>query len=107
MHTGQVEAQLEDVQPLIDAARAAVGGIKTDHINEVGHSHISISLFVYGSVTSVYLNFYQLFGTAIKPLFLLPSPCTSRQHKLNANVVAPTAACSAQRISQARGNGQC
>lgn len=33
--TGQVEAQLSDVQPLIDAARAAVGGIKTDHINEV------------------------------------------------------------------------
>lgn len=32
---GQVEAQLADVQPLIDAARAAVGGIKTDHINEV------------------------------------------------------------------------
>eukprot|EP00879_Flechtneria_rotunda_P022408 GHRR01023650.1.p1 GENE.GHRR01023650.1~~GHRR01023650.1.p1 ORF type:complete len:129 (+),score=36.88 GHRR01023650.1:596-982(+) len=33
---GQVEAQLADVQPLIDAARTAVGGIKTDHINEVG-----------------------------------------------------------------------
>lgn len=32
---GQVEAQLADVQPLIDAARAAVGGIKADHINEV------------------------------------------------------------------------
>lgn len=33
--TGGVEAQLAEVQPLIDAARAAVGGIKADHINEV------------------------------------------------------------------------
>jgi hypothetical protein len=30
-----VEAQLADVQPLIDAARTAVGGIKADNINEV------------------------------------------------------------------------
>jgi hypothetical protein len=34
---GQVEAQLAGVQPLIDAARTAVGGIKADHINEVRH----------------------------------------------------------------------
>ena len=32
---GEVEAQLAEVQPLIDAARAAVGCIKADHINEV------------------------------------------------------------------------
>lgn len=32
---GQVEVQLAGVQPLIDAARTAVGGIKADHINEV------------------------------------------------------------------------
>eukprot|EP00878_Enallax_costatus_P027572 GHUV01029703.1.p1 GENE.GHUV01029703.1~~GHUV01029703.1.p1 ORF type:complete len:596 (+),score=176.00 GHUV01029703.1:386-2173(+) len=32
---GEVEAQLAEVQPLIDAARAAVGGIKADNINEV------------------------------------------------------------------------
>jgi hypothetical protein len=36
---GQVEAQLADVQPLIDAARTAVGGIKADHINEVRSTH--------------------------------------------------------------------
>jgi hypothetical protein len=35
---GQVEAQLADVQPLIDAARTAVGGIKADNINEVGYA---------------------------------------------------------------------
>lgn len=35
---GQVEAQLAGVQPLIDAARTAVGGIKADHINEVCHT---------------------------------------------------------------------
>jgi hypothetical protein len=35
---GQVEAQLADVQPLIDAARTAVGGIKADNINEVGRA---------------------------------------------------------------------
>lgn len=32
---GGVEAELADVQPLLDAARAAVGGIKTDNINEI------------------------------------------------------------------------
>ena len=32
---GGVEAELADVQPLIDAARAAVGGIKSEHLSEI------------------------------------------------------------------------
>lgn len=32
---GVVEEQLAGVQPILDAARAAVGGIKSDHLSEV------------------------------------------------------------------------
>jgi dynein heavy chain 2, cytosolic len=32
---GGVEGELESVQPLIDTARKAVGGIKADNINEI------------------------------------------------------------------------
>jgi dynein heavy chain 2 len=33
--TGVVEEQLSEVQPMLDAARAAVGSIKADNINEI------------------------------------------------------------------------
>ena len=32
---GRVEEQLADVQPLLDAARSAVGGIRSDHLAEI------------------------------------------------------------------------
>jgi hypothetical protein len=51
---GQVEAQLADVQPLIDAARTAVGGIKADNINEVGSAGVVRMLLPPASILGPY-----------------------------------------------------
>jgi dynein heavy chain 2 len=32
---GRVEEELREVQPLLDAARTAVGGIKSEHLTEI------------------------------------------------------------------------